>query len=172
MSNRDGEFGVAQEAAHWVIRLQSDQSESCRLEFDVWARQSREHVKEFLLAMVTWKQLDVIGPQSANTPWPQEKRFKLFRAAIVKRLPPMPIPAQRAARLLDAQYHGAVIQWALEPKGRLADFVAQKVHFRCGAKRVLRNGSLRNPQALAPTNLLEPECDEVDNRDHQALQAG
>lgn len=56
-----------------------------------------------------------------------QQRFKLFRAAIVKRLPPMPIPAQRAARLLDAQYHGAVIQWALEPKGRLADFVARSL---------------------------------------------
>jgi AcrR family transcriptional regulator len=50
-------------------------------------------------------------------------RFKLFRAEIVKRLPPMPIPAHRAARLLDAQYHGAVVQWALEPTGSLADFM-------------------------------------------------
>ena len=62
-------------------------------------------------------------------------RFKLFRAAIVKRLPPLPIPPQRAARLLDAQYHGAVVQWALEPQGKLADFVARSLRdwFRlCG----------------------------------------
>lgn len=51
-------------------------------------------------------------------------RFKLFRAEIVKRLPPLPLPAERAADLLDAQYHGAVVQWALEPRGQLADFVA------------------------------------------------
>jgi AcrR family transcriptional regulator len=51
------------------------------------------------------------------------RRFKLFRAEIVKRLPPMRIAADKAARLLDAQHHGAVIQWALEPRGRLADFV-------------------------------------------------
>src|SRR5215472_12040665 len=50
-------------------------------------------------------------------------RFKLFRAVIVKRLPRLPISAERAADLLDAQYHGAVIQWALEPRGRLSDFV-------------------------------------------------
>ena len=55
------------------------------------------------------------------------QRFKLFRAEILKRLPPMPIPPDRAARLLDAQYHGAVIQWALEPSGRLADFVARSL---------------------------------------------
>ena len=53
-----------------------------------------------------------------------QDRFRLFRAAIVKRLPPLPIPPDRAARLLDAQYHGAVVQWALEPEGKLADFVA------------------------------------------------
>jgi AcrR family transcriptional regulator len=51
------------------------------------------------------------------------ERFKLFRKEIVKRLPPMPIPADRAASLLDAQFHGAVIQWAIEPKGKLARFV-------------------------------------------------
>ena len=55
------------------------------------------------------------------------RRFALFRVEIVKRLPPLPIPAQRAARLLDAQYHGAVVQWALEPKGKLADFVAHSL---------------------------------------------
>lgn len=54
-------------------------------------------------------------------------RFKLFRAAIVKRLPPLRVPAQTAARLLDAQHHGAVVQWGLEPKGKLADFVKRSL---------------------------------------------
>ena len=54
-------------------------------------------------------------------------RFRLFRAEILERLPPLPIPPERAARLLDAQYHGAVVQWALEPEGRLADFVADSL---------------------------------------------
>src|SRR5215469_11080585 len=56
-----------------------------------------------------------------------KQRFRLFRAEIVRRLPPLPIPADRAARLLDAQYHGAVVQWALEPEGALADFVAESL---------------------------------------------
>jgi AcrR family transcriptional regulator len=61
-------------------------------------------------------------------------RFKLFRAEILKRLPKMPIPAATAARLLDAQYHGAVIQWALEPRGKLVDFVMRNLRdwFRLG----------------------------------------
>lgn len=54
-------------------------------------------------------------------------RFKLFRTEIVRRLPPLPIAPDAAARLLDAQYHGAVVQWALEPQGALADFVAQSL---------------------------------------------
>jgi AcrR family transcriptional regulator len=55
------------------------------------------------------------------------ERFKVFRAAIVKRLPPMPIPGNTAARLLDAQHHGAIVQWALEPRGRLVDFVTRSL---------------------------------------------
>jgi AcrR family transcriptional regulator len=55
------------------------------------------------------------------------ERFRIFRAAIVKRMPPMRVSADAAARLLDAQYHGAVIQWALEPQGRLADFVTRSL---------------------------------------------
>ncbi len=63
-----------------------------------------------------------------------QDRFRLFRAEIVKRLPPLPIPADRAARLLDAQYHGAVVQWALEPQGKLYEFVAESLRdwFRLG----------------------------------------
>lgn len=54
-------------------------------------------------------------------------RFKVFRTAIVKRLPRLRVPAHTAAQLLDAQYHGAVIQWALEPKGSLASFVERSL---------------------------------------------
>ena len=56
------------------------------------------------------------------------ERFGLFRTVIVKRLPAMPIPAERAADLLDALYHGAVVQWALDPRGALADYVAASLN--------------------------------------------
>jgi AcrR family transcriptional regulator len=54
-------------------------------------------------------------------------RFALFRKAIVERLPPLPIRAEDAARLLDAQFHGAAIQWALEPEGALADHIRKNL---------------------------------------------
>jgi AcrR family transcriptional regulator len=50
-------------------------------------------------------------------------RFALFRAAILERLPPLRLPPAEVARLLDAQLHGALIQWAIEPKGSLTDYV-------------------------------------------------
>lgn len=55
------------------------------------------------------------------------ERFKRFRSAIVKRLPPLRVPANTAARLLDAQFHGAVVQWALEPRGPLPHFVRRSL---------------------------------------------
>jgi AcrR family transcriptional regulator len=54
-------------------------------------------------------------------------RFALFRAAILKRLPPVRLPREQVARLLDAQCHGAIIQWAIEPKGSLTDYVMKSL---------------------------------------------
>jgi AcrR family transcriptional regulator len=54
-------------------------------------------------------------------------RFDLFRAAIVQRLPPLRVPADTAARLLDAQFHGAVVQWGLDPRGTLVDFMTRSL---------------------------------------------
>ena len=54
-------------------------------------------------------------------------RFDLFRAAILKRLPPVRLPREKVARLLDAQLHGALIQWAIEPKGALTDYVMESL---------------------------------------------
>lgn len=71
-----------------------------------------------------WLREDIRDPELNRI---AQARFKLFRAAIVERLPPLPIPPDRAARLLDAQYHGAVVQWALDPEGKLYEFVAESL---------------------------------------------
>lgn len=71
-----------------------------------------------------WLREDIRDPRLNRL---ARERFKLFRAEIVKRLPSMRIPSERAASLLDAQFHGAVVQWALEPRGRLADFVMRSL---------------------------------------------
>jgi AcrR family transcriptional regulator len=54
-------------------------------------------------------------------------RFALFRAAILKRLPPTRLPPKEVARLLDAQCHGAIVQWAIEPKGSLTAYVMKSL---------------------------------------------
>jgi AcrR family transcriptional regulator len=54
-------------------------------------------------------------------------RFALFRAAIHKRLPPTRLSPERVTRLLDAQCHGAIMQWAIEPKGSLTDHVMKSL---------------------------------------------
>ena len=54
-------------------------------------------------------------------------RFALFRAAIMSRLPPLQLSAEAVAHLLDAQCHGAIIQWAIEPKGTLTEHVMASI---------------------------------------------
>lgn len=54
-------------------------------------------------------------------------RFTLFRAAILKRLPPTRLPREEVASLLDAQCHGAIMQWAIEPKGSLTGHVMKSL---------------------------------------------
>lgn len=71
-----------------------------------------------------WLREDIRDPQLNRL---ARARFKLFRAEIVQRLPPMRIHPDKAASLLDAQFHGAVIQWALEPRGDLATFVMRSL---------------------------------------------
>jgi AcrR family transcriptional regulator len=54
-------------------------------------------------------------------------RFALFRSAIMRRLPPLRLPAEDVANLLDAQCHGAIIQWAIEPRGTLTEHVIESI---------------------------------------------
>ena len=54
-------------------------------------------------------------------------RFALFRAAILKRLPATRLPREEVSRLLDAQCHGAIVQWAIEPRGSLTDYVMKSL---------------------------------------------
>jgi AcrR family transcriptional regulator len=50
-------------------------------------------------------------------------RFTRLRAAIAERLPPLRMAPADAARLVEAQWQGALNQWGLEPQGSLADYV-------------------------------------------------
>jgi AcrR family transcriptional regulator len=52
------------------------------------------------------------------------ERFVLLRAAIAARLPPLPLPAQTCAVLLEAQWQGAINQWGFFRQGTLPDHVS------------------------------------------------
>ncbi len=56
------------------------------------------------------------------------RRFELLREAIAARLPPLPIAAETAARLLEAQWQGAINQWGFFQEGRLVDYVARQLN--------------------------------------------
>lgn len=55
------------------------------------------------------------------------ERFRLLRAALAERMPPMAADPQTAARLVEAQWQGALNQWGVAPEGRLTDFVAESL---------------------------------------------
>lgn len=54
-------------------------------------------------------------------------RFEMLRAAVAERMPPLPIPAEAAAMLVEAQWQGVLVQWGIAPEGKLADFVAKSL---------------------------------------------
>ena len=55
------------------------------------------------------------------------ERFAALRAAVAARMPPLPIPAEEAALLVEAQLQGVLVQWGIFRQGRLADFVAERL---------------------------------------------
>ncbi|HEY4943266.1 MAG TPA: TetR family transcriptional regulator [Rhizomicrobium sp.] len=77
------------------------------------------------------------------------ERFRLLRAALAARLPPLAIAPAKAALLVEAQWQGALNQWGIEPRGRLVDFVTQSLMAwfrlaRVGAARPKRTGRAQN----------------------------
>ena len=54
-------------------------------------------------------------------------RWTMLRQAVAERLPPLPIPPDLAARLLEAQWQGAFNQWGFFHEGRLTDFVTDSL---------------------------------------------
>lgn len=67
-----------------------------------------------------WQQLDLEDPDLRRLA--MERAIRL-RRAVAERLPPLPIAPDEAAALVEAQWRGAVLQWRLQRRGRLADHV-------------------------------------------------
>jgi TetR/AcrR family transcriptional regulator, macrolide resistance operon repressor len=89
--------------------------------------------QESLADHLLWLREDLRDPKLNKM---TRRRFRLWRRAVVERLPTLSIPADVAARLLDAQWHGALVQWGISPKGRLADYVMESLRMwfkACGS---------------------------------------
>jgi AcrR family transcriptional regulator len=54
-------------------------------------------------------------------------RFAALRTAVASRMPTLPIPPEDAARLVEAQWQGVLMQWGIERQGRLSDFVSEQL---------------------------------------------
>ena len=55
-------------------------------------------------------------------------RSQRLIAALIDRLPRLRLPAELGARLLEAQWLGAMMQWGVFPEGALADYVARSLN--------------------------------------------
>lgn len=55
------------------------------------------------------------------------ERFAALRATVAARMPPLPIPAEAAAALVEAQWQGVLVQWGIFRQGPLATFVAEQL---------------------------------------------
>jgi AcrR family transcriptional regulator len=55
------------------------------------------------------------------------ERFTALRAALAARMPSLPVTPDVAARLAEAQWQGALLQWGIAHEGRLSDFVARSL---------------------------------------------
>jgi len=55
------------------------------------------------------------------------ERFAVLLQAVEARMPPLSVPAAVAARLVVAQWQGALAQWAMERRGALSDHVAENL---------------------------------------------
>jgi AcrR family transcriptional regulator len=55
------------------------------------------------------------------------ERFARLQQVIAARLPPLPIEPAEAARLVEAQWQGALLQWGIAHEGRLGDYVTRSL---------------------------------------------
>jgi AcrR family transcriptional regulator len=89
-----------------------------------WGLTPGENDDHALADQLLWLRQDAADPQMGAL---AQARFALLREALAARMPPLPIPSETAARLVEAQWQGALVQWAVERRGPLADYVAESL---------------------------------------------
>ncbi len=80
---------------------------------------------EAFVDQLPWLREDFRHPELRRL---SREMFIALRAAVAARLPPLPIPADTAARLIEAQWQGAMNQWGFFQDGRLPDYVARALN--------------------------------------------
>jgi AcrR family transcriptional regulator len=71
-----------------------------------------------------WLRQDMFDPDLNRL---ARARFALLQQVIAERLPPLPIAAAEAARLVEAQWQGALLQWGVSHEGGLGDYVTRSL---------------------------------------------
>jgi AcrR family transcriptional regulator len=79
---------------------------------------------DYFADQLLWLRQDMRDPDLNRL---ARERFTALRAAVAARLPPLPIAADEAARLVEAQWQGALLQWGIEREGRLSEFVTAQL---------------------------------------------
>ena len=72
-----------------------------------------------------WMREDFRNPELNRL---SREMFTALRAAVAARLPPLRVAPDTAARLLEAQWQGAMNQWGFFQEGRLPDYVARALN--------------------------------------------
>ncbi len=117
--------------------LSHDNSDFARLTADVPDARGRANVIAVFLSMtpevedadalatgLLWLREDFRDPMLNRL---ARERFRLLRAALVERMPALPIAAELAALLLEAQWQGAVNQWGFFREGTLANYLRRSL---------------------------------------------
>jgi len=79
---------------------------------------------ETLADQLLWLRLDIRDPTLNAL---ARDRFALLRAAVAARLTHSRFPPLGLARLIEAQWQGALNQWAIAPEGPLVDYVTNSL---------------------------------------------
>ena len=89
-----------------------------------WSLTPGDSDEDALASQLLWIRQDLRDPKLNLLARP---RLRLLREAVAARLPPMAVAPDLAVRLVEAQWQGALSQWGVEPRGRLADFVTESL---------------------------------------------
>jgi AcrR family transcriptional regulator len=79
---------------------------------------------ETLADQLLWLRLDIRDPALNAL---ARERFTLLRAAVAGRMAHSRFPGPALAKLIEAQWQGALNQWAIRPEGRLGDYVTNSL---------------------------------------------